>query len=803
MNIQRQKFKKCLLSSIVLLSLSASSYAFSQSVNFKWKSDLNENLTNITKRAGFDNFTIDEKGQLWAGVGPNNEPAGTTPLYYSRIPALTVTDDNKLVAMFDLRWNKAADQDRIDPGIAISSDGGYSWQKKTAWTFNDSKSPTRRAMDATILYNPIDGSLYAMHGTWSSGTRNWYQDRFNYFSNNIWAATIYKSTDGGQTWEKNAEFSNLVNSQIFQKVQKSGSPTIGFLGGVGSGIVMRDGTLVFPIQTAHKNGIATTIMYSKDNGKTWDMPAITNALAPNQSSLENMVFEIGNKLVMTGREDNSSKKRWAYYSEDLGKTWHVYNPVNGFSETTAAPSQGSSIYVTLPSGRRVLFVSKPNGLSDGYKRGNIALWMLDAKDPSHKYQVAIIRPGSGNGAGAGYSSLAYKEGNLFVAFEDDGNIRVKNLTEYMASIEAKAKEWNLPDEIATEVAKINALTHLNQGQKDELIAKMRRANDNAIAQSIAIDKAMNKLKIDSAKLAELAKALTKALPSKQKAFGNALHNVNDIARIDNGTYLDYLGIQDLYNGLSGTFLALNTKLDFSKYTQYVEKFNEYNHDIIYRTFDDLFVSYDAGTRHNKLSLGINKTFSDNLQAGLFMEYRNKNQKNQQFGIRAKYTWGNNRIAGFVRYRGVKHSEFIERNKNVDAYLTYAYQIKVDDKLSISPSVGAYLSRSSRTLIDDDVAMNKRTVYAGDIGVNITYKLDDINVVIRPNVAFVKDDATLSQSNDSTNQYKIDSSNTVYGLTTGIEKRFANGLSIASNVRLQRYGSQHSDVSIGLDLGYNF
>lgn len=82
---------------------------------------------------------------------------------------------------------------------------------------------------------------------------------------------------------------------------------------------MQDGTLVFPIQTAHQNGIATTIMYSKDNGKTWEMPEIDNPVAPNQSSLENMVFELEpGKLVMTGRGNS----RWAYSSTDMGKTWN-------------------------------------------------------------------------------------------------------------------------------------------------------------------------------------------------------------------------------------------------------------------------------------------------------------------------------------------------------------------------------------------------------------------------------------------------------------------------------------------------
>lgn len=263
---------------------------------------------------------------------------------------------------------------------------------------------------------------------------------------------------------------------------------------------MRNGTLVFPIQTAHNNGIAATIMYSKDNGKTWEMPETTDLPAPNQISLENMVFEMGDKLIMVGREarvrGTQADKRWAYYTEDMGKSWHAYEPAS-FGSSTAQPTQGSSIYVTLPNGRRVLLVSKPNGNNDNWARGNLALWMLDAKDPQHVYEVAIIRPGSGNKAGAGYSSLAYKEGNLFVAYEDDGNITVKNLTEYMTDIQAKALEWNLPDEIEPDVEKINALMHLNQGQKDELIAKLRRANDNAIAQSITLDQAMSELKLKS------------------------------------------------------------------------------------------------------------------------------------------------------------------------------------------------------------------------------------------------------------------------------------------------------------------
>lgn len=430
--------------------------------------------------------------------------------------------------------------------------------------------------------------------------------------------------------------------------------------------------------------------------------------------------------------------------------------------------------------------------------------MLDAKNPAHKHKVTVIRPGSGNAAGAGYSSLAYKEGNLFVAFEDDGDISVKNLTEHIAEMERVAVDWELKDEISVAVDNINALPYLNQAQKDELVAKMRRANDSAIAQAFVINEEMNNLKNNSEALDLLAKEVTKALPSQRAIYESALNYVKKVTTTTDTTYLDYNGIQSVYDNLYATYLALlNTNLDFSKYVKAAEKFNEYNTDILYRTFDNVFVHYDSGTKHNNLSLGLNTAITDNLRAGVFFEFRNKNRNSQQFGFRAKYETGNHQISGFVRYRGVKHNEFIERNKNIDGYLNYAYRIQLDDKLSISPSVGAYISRSSRTLIDEDVAINKRTVYAGDIGLNIAYKLGSMNAYIRPNVAFINDGATLAQSNDATNTHKIKSDNVIYAVTTGLEKRFANGFAVGSNLKLQRYGSQSTETNFGLDFSYQW
>nr|WP_241496318.1 hypothetical protein [Pasteurella multocida] len=125
---------------VFLLSLLALSTSMAVHGNSFWKADLHENLTNVTKRVGVDGFTVNKEGQPWPGIGPNGEAGGAVTLPYSRIPAMTITDDNKMVVMFDLRWKTASDQNRIDPGAAISEDGGHSWKRITAWNFNDSKN---------------------------------------------------------------------------------------------------------------------------------------------------------------------------------------------------------------------------------------------------------------------------------------------------------------------------------------------------------------------------------------------------------------------------------------------------------------------------------------------------------------------------------------------------------------------------------------------------------------------------------------------------------------------------------------
>lgn len=774
-----------------------------------WNQNLNLNLTNIHKVAGQNNFTQDVAGEPWPGIGPDGEVPGTRKLAYSRIPAMTITDDKKLVVMFDLRWNSPNDQDRIDPGIAISSDGGHTWTKKTAFT-TEGTGKKRRHMDATLLSNPVDGSLYVMHGKWADGGINWAQAVVPYYKRDIWAATIHKSTDGGLTWTLADQWSRTSHPEDLErtKVTLSNGEQAGvkaFLGGVGSGLVMHDGTLVFPIQTTHAGDtnrpikIATTILYSQDLGKTWTFPKIDEALAVNQSSLENMVFQLGDKLVMNGRESNGEvKKRWSYISADLGQSWQEYKGAELQHSTTAAPSQGSTIYVMLPNGRRVALVSKPNGNgNDSYSRGNLALWVMDALNPEHQHQVAIIRPGSGNAKGAGYSSLAYKEGNLFIAYEDDGDIRVQNLTKFIPEIEAKSLEWQLPDEMKTEVATLRSLPNLNQGQKDTLVSKLETANENAIAISKVLDGVMGQLVADKAKASEQTKKHPTAAPSKQRKLGETLAYVDKVTNPNDTTMLDYQAAVALQGTVQAQIAQLGTKISLAPYVGALALSQPYDFDLAAADTVSVKVTTDSKLQQRQVDLNLGTSLVGQgltYKGAIFARY--VNQGNYLVGAQVGISQANHSAIAFARYR--KESQTLDAPhyqtesgtpvnldfSNVDVGVNYQHSLSLG-QAKVTHELAGYYSYTPESQLDEDVKLSDRKTLALNAGIKLAVDLGLADLVVHPQVALVKTLGRVEQVNDAEHYADFSDTDLVAQASAGFEKRLGK-FSLGALVTVKDY-----------------
>ena len=769
-----------------MLIISAISLANKENENEKnfWKPDMIENITDV--------------GTKWKGIGPNGEEEGSRTLNYTRIPSLIITDDNKLVTMFDLRWDSANDHSLITPGVAISEDGGYTWTKKTAFTFNESTDNRRRIMDPTMLYDNVNDTIYALHGSWKSGSQNWYADRKNYYEKDIWAARIHKSTDGGKTWVEDKIFSKNENTEVF-KNHNLDNPVLAFLGGVGTGTVMKNGTLVFPIQTSHNDLIGATIMYSEDQGKTWKMPENAPKLMPNGSSLENMVFELGDKLILTGRGNN----RWAYSSTDMGQTWQPYEPINGFSGTSSQPTQGSSIYVTLPNGRKVVLVSKPNGNNDSWQRGNISLWALDGLNKNNKIHVTTFRPFSGNKDGAGYSSLAYKDGNLFVAFEDNGNIIVKNLTSFIKDIENKTIEWGLEDERAKDIDSINRLENLPKEQKDRLIKNLMLGNDNRyIVESIALNREIGELIEDIETLVRNKEEnFSKALPSKLREFKEEKELTEEQLK-----YSSVKGIRQLKNNMNNSYKALNTEINFNKYIDKLNLLNFFEKDIYDNFNKNIYTNYIyeniSGINNHQLNLGGSFNIKDNIHLGAIAEYTNKNGFNFSIAPTLNIKANNINLNSFIRYRLSSINEIDSIAHNIDIYNNLGYDIKLNNNLKITPSFGIYTSFTKDVNIDEDAILNSRIAVSIDSSLKLEFSNKSFSGFVKPEISMIYNLNKLEQSNDNTKSTKLENKSINYNINLGIKKHFNNNLGIGTKINIGGNDLEKYNIKMSLGIDWN-
>ncbi|WP_081712170.1 sialidase family protein [[Clostridium] dakarense] len=345
---------------------------------------------------------------------------------YFRIPSMQTLSDGTMLAFSDIRYNGASDHAFIDIGAARSTDGGKTWDYKTAMKNDRVNSTYSRVMDSTTVVTDT-GRIILMAGSWNKNG-NWASSTTSLRSD--WSVQMAYSDDNGLTWSDKIDLTTNT-----QRIKNQPSNTIGWLGGVGSGITMPDGTIVMPIQIAlrenNANNYYSSIIYSKDNGETWTM----GNKVPNSRTSENMVIELDGALIMSARHD-STGYRSSYISYDLGNTWEIYEPLHRkISTGSGSGCQGSFIKVTDSNGHRIGLISAPKNTVGQYVRDNITVYMIDFDDLSKGVkELCVPYPENGNPSGGGYSCLSFNNDKLSILYEADGNIVYKDLTDYYLSI---------------------------------------------------------------------------------------------------------------------------------------------------------------------------------------------------------------------------------------------------------------------------------------------------------------------------------------------------------------------------------
>ncbi|RNE96596.1 group II trans-sialidase superfamily [Trypanosoma rangeli] len=228
-----------------------------------------------------------------------------------------------------------------------------------------------------------------------------------------------------------------------------------FIGCGGSGVVMEDGTLVFPV-TARKIGddeFLAMIIYSKDDGKNWVLP---HGALPLRCTDPLIVEWEQGQLVMVAKCIFLLR---VFESRDMGATWkeavrtltRVHPRV--FPNSSRTAERVGSIATATIAGKKVMLYTQKGILRDDPLQATaLYLWVTDNNRTFHVGPISMdpyTTPTSGN-------TLLYSKNALYF-LQERGSFRASSLflaplTEQLKTITSVLETWAKMDSYLSELS---------------------------------------------------------------------------------------------------------------------------------------------------------------------------------------------------------------------------------------------------------------------------------------------------------------------------------------------------------------
>lgn len=280
--------------------------------------------------------------------------AGDDGVNTYRIPGIVQTDKGTLIGVYDIRYNNSKDlPEHIDIGMSRSTDSGHTWQPMKVIMSMGGANDNSGVGDPSMLFDEKTKTIWVA-ALWSKGNHSIAGSTGGLSPDSTGQFLLVKSSDDGNTWSSPEN----ITSQIKIPRWKI------FFQGPGMGIAMHNGTLVFPAQYWDESHIPySTIIYSKDQGKTWK----GKIAGPKSNTTESQVVETTPGTLMLNMRDNRGGFRSVATTNNLGITWTEHS--SSYNALPDPVCMGSLIKASVNIKgvmKEVLFFSNPATTSGRY-----------------------------------------------------------------------------------------------------------------------------------------------------------------------------------------------------------------------------------------------------------------------------------------------------------------------------------------------------------------------------------------------------------------------------------------------------
>lgn len=325
------------------------------------------------------NVVVNDSRRIEQRIGRALHQPMENGIHTARIPGLAVTSKGTLLAIFDVRRESARDlQGDIDIGLRRSTDGGQTWHPleiaMDMGKWGGLPEKFNGVSDACIL---VDKNTIYIAALWMHGVINkdghWLEDLNE--NSNDWnhqwknkgsqpgfglkqtsQFMLVKSVDDGKTWSKPLNITKMCKKKDWWL----------FAPAPGNGIMLDNGTLVFPTQGRDAMGKPfSTITYSQDSGKTWKT---AERALNNVETTECAVVQLSDQSLMLNMRANKNKGkrgsengRAVCITRDMGKTWTQHaSAFHALPEPVCMASLYKYPLIDAGNRQHLLLFSNPN-----------------------------------------------------------------------------------------------------------------------------------------------------------------------------------------------------------------------------------------------------------------------------------------------------------------------------------------------------------------------------------------------------------------------------------------------------------